>query len=140
MPWYRKVLLPAISLALMDIAFMARLMRASMIEVLGQPYLNTARGKGLPERTIIFRHAARNALLPVVNHIGLTFGLLMGGAIIVEFVFSYPGLGLLFVGALGVPDMPILLAISVLSLITFVTLSAVTDVLSAYLDPRIRVT
>lgn len=139
-PWYRKVLLPAISLALMDIAFMARLMRASMIEVLGQPYLNTARGKGLPERTIIFRHAARNALLPVVNHIGLTFGLLMGGAIIVEFVFSYPGLGLLFVGALGVPDMPILLAISVLSLITFVTLSAVTDVLSAYLDPRIRVT
>jgi ABC-type dipeptide/oligopeptide/nickel transport system permease component len=138
-PWYRKILLPAISLALMDIAFMARLMRASMIEVLGQPYLNTARGKGLPERTIIFRHAARNALRPVVTHIGILFGLLMGGAIIVEFVFSYPGLGLPFVGALGGPNIPILLAIAVLSLITFVTLSAIVDVFAAYLDPRIRV-
>jgi oligopeptide transport system permease protein len=138
-PWFKEILLPAFSLALIDLAFVARLMRASMLEVLSENYLMTARAKGLPERVVIFRHAARNALIPAVNHIGINLGILLGGAVVVESVFQYPGLGNLFLGALQSANAPIILAVAVLATITFVTLNALVDVLCAYLDPRIRV-
>jgi oligopeptide transport system permease protein len=138
-PWFKEILLPAFSLALIDLAFVARLMRASMLEVMGETYLHTARAKGLPERVVIFKHAARNALIPAVNHIGINLGILLGGAVVVEAVFQYPGLGYLFLNALQSANAPIILAIAVLATITFVTLNALVDVLCAYLDPRIRV-
>jgi ABC-type dipeptide/oligopeptide/nickel transport system permease component len=137
-PWYKEILLPAFALAVVDLAFVSRLMRASMLDVLHASYLQTARGKGLPERTIIFKHAARNALIPVVNHIGINLGILMGGAVVVETVFQYPGLGYLFLRSLVGVNNPVMLAIAVLAVITFVTLNAIVDVLCAYLDPRIR--
>src|SRR5439155_6454959 len=101
-------------------------------------YLHTARAKGLPERTVIFKHAARNALIPVVNHIGINFGVLLGGAVITETIFQYPGLGYLFIRSLVSVNNPVMLAIAVLAVITFVTLSTVADLVCAYLDPRIR--
>ena len=138
-PWYKEVLLPALALGVVDLAFVARLMRASMLDVLHEPYLHTARGKGLSEARIIFKHAARNALIPVVNHIGINLGILMGGAVVVETVFQYPGLGYLFLRSLVGVNNPVMLAIAVLAVITFVSLNAIVDVLCAYLDPRIRV-
>jgi oligopeptide transport system permease protein len=138
-PRYREVLLPAFTLAIFDLAFLARLMRASMLEVLQADYLRTARAKGLPERVVILKHGVRNALIPVINHIGVIFGILFGGTVIVETIFQYNGIGYLFDKALGLPNIPMLIAIAVLSVITFVVLSAVVDVVCAYLDPRIRI-
>ena len=137
-PWYREVLLPAFALAVGDVAFIARLMRASMIDVLHQDYLNTARGKGLTERRVVFKHAVRNALIPVVNHVGIAFGALLGGTLIVETIFQYRGLGYLFIRALVSSNSPVILAIAVYAVITFVIVSALADVACAYLDPRIR--
>ncbi|MFL6141056.1 MAG: ABC transporter permease [Labedaea sp.] len=136
--WLPEMLLPAITLALADLAFISRLMRASMLEVLQANYLHTARAKGLSQRRVIFKHGVRNALIPVVNHVGINLGVLMGGAVIVESIFQYPGLGYLFVRSLRSTNNPVMLAIAVLAMITFVALSAVVDVVGAYLDPRIR--
>ncbi len=138
-PWFKEIILPAVTLAHADLAFMSRLMRASMLDVMGETYLHTARAKGLPERVIVFKHAARNALIPVVNHIGLSLGILLGGAVITETIFQYPGLGYLFVRSLQSSNNPVMIAIAVLATVTFVSLSAVVDVACAYLDPRIRV-
>jgi oligopeptide transport system permease protein len=138
-PWYREILLPAFSLALLDIAFVARLMRTSMLEVLHADYLRTARAKGLPERTIVFKHAMRNALIPVVNHLGITIGIFMGGAVIVEAIFDFNGLGGLILEALAEHNNPVLLATAVLAVVAFVTASAVVDILCARFDPRIRI-
>ena len=137
-PWYKEVLLPALTLAVLDIAFIARLMRASMIEVLHADYLNTARGKGLTERRVVLRHGVRNALIPVVNHVGIHFGALLGGTLIVETIFQYRGLGYLFIRSLDSSNSPVILAIAVYAVIAFVVVSALGDVLCAYLDPRIR--
>jgi ABC-type dipeptide/oligopeptide/nickel transport system permease component len=137
-PWYTQILLPACALAIVDVAFVARLTRAAMLDVLHQTYLHTARAKGLSERRVILKHALRNALIPVTNHVGINLGILMGGAVIVETVFQYPGLGYLFIRSLVTVNNPVMLAIAVLAVITFVTLSAVVDVICAYLDPRIR--
>lgn len=137
-PWYREVLLPALALGVGDVAFIARLMRASMVDVLYEDYLNTARGKGLTERRVIFKHAMRNALIPVVNHVGITFGALMGGTLIVETIFQYRGLGYLFIRALVTQNSPVILAIAVYAVITFVIVNAIADVACAYLNPRIR--
>ena len=137
-PWYKDFLLPAFTLAVGDVAFIARLMRASMLDVLPADYLNTARGKGLTERRVVLKHGVRNALIPVVNHVGISFGALLGGTLIVETVFQYRGLGYLFIRALGSSNSPVILAIAVYAVITFVIVNALADVLCAYLDPRIR--
>lgn len=137
-PWYREVLLPALTLAVADIAFVSRLMRASMLDVLGTDYLRTARAKGLSERRVVLRHGVRNAIIPVLNHAGIAVGALMGGAVIVETVFQYKGIGYLFIKALGDANRPIVMAVALLGTIAFVLIVAIVDVLSAYLDPRIR--
>jgi ABC-type dipeptide/oligopeptide/nickel transport system permease component len=137
-PWFKQVLLPAITMAIGESALITRLMRGSMLEIMDSDYVRTARAKGLSRFTIMRKHVLRNALIPVVQYCGITIGVLMGGAVIVESIFSYDGVGNLFVGALHTNNNPIIVAVAVYSLITFVTLSAIVDMFTAYLDPRIR--
>lgn len=139
-PWYKEIVLPAITLAIGDIAFVVRLTRASMLDVLGADYLRTARAKGLTQRRVILKHGLRNAIIPVVNHAGLATGALMGGTIIVETIFQYDGVGRLFVRSLLEANRPVVMAIAVLGTIAFILIVAMVDVFSAYLDPRIRLT
>jgi oligopeptide transport system permease protein len=137
-PWFKEVLLPAVSLAIGDIAFVARLMRTSMIEVLGADYLRTARAKGISERKVVFKHGVRNAIIPVVNLSGLGLGALIGGTVIVETIFQYNGVGYLFFRALQQNNQPILMAVIAYATVAFIVIVALVDILSAYLDPRIR--
>jgi len=137
-PWYKEVLLPALTVAVHEAAYITRLMQASMLEVLQADYIRTARAKGLSRFTVIRKHAVRNALLPAVNYAGVSLGILMGGAIIVEAIFQFNGLGSLFVRALQTNNNPVIVGVAVYALITFIVLSAIVDVVSAYLDPRIR--
>lgn len=137
-PWYKEVLLPAICLALHEAAFVTRLMQTSTMDVLRADYIRTARAKGLSWFRVIRKHVVRNALLPVVNYAGISLGILMGGALITEAIFQFDGIGRLFVKALATNNNPIIVAVAVYSIITFIVLSAIADVLSAYLDPRIR--
>jgi ABC-type dipeptide/oligopeptide/nickel transport system permease component len=139
-PWLKEILLPAFVLGIVDAAFVARLTRGSMLEVLASDYLRTARAKGLSRRTVIVKHGLRNALIPVVNYAGISLGALMGGAVITEAIFQYDGVGYLFYRALRTNNNPVIMAIAVYSVLVFLVLSLVADLLSAYLDPRIRVT
>jgi oligopeptide transport system permease protein len=136
--WYQDDLLPALALATGEGAFLARLMRTSMLDVLASDYLRTARAKGLTERTVVIKHAIRNAIIPVVNYTGVFFGIFLGGVIIVEQVFQLDGLGSLFAKALYTNNTPVIMAVGVVSIVTFIVASAVVDVLCAWLDPRIR--
>jgi peptide/nickel transport system permease protein len=134
----RHLVLPALALAAWPAAIVARMTRASLIESLGQDYVRTARGKGLPEQLIVVGHAARNALLPVLTVVGLEFGTLLGGAVVTETIFSWPGLGQLTVTAIGARDYQIVQGVVVLLGAVFVLLNLLVDVLYAVLDPRIR--
>ena len=134
----RHLILPALTLAAWPAAIVARMTRASLIESLGQDYVRTARGKGLPERLIVVSHAARNALLPVLTVVGLEFGTLLGGAVVTETIFSWPGLGQLTVTAIGARDYQVVQGVVVLLGAVFVLLNLLVDVLYAVLDPRIR--
>jgi peptide/nickel transport system permease protein len=134
----RHLILPALTLAAWPAAIVARMTRASLIESLGQDYVRTARGKGLPEQLIVVGHAARNALLPVLTVVGLEFGTLLGGAVVTETIFSWPGLGQLTVTAIGARDYQVVQGVVVLLGAVFVLLNLLVDVLYAVLDPRIR--
>ncbi len=134
----RHLVLPAVTLAAASIALVARLTRSSMLEVIRQDYIRTARAKGLRERTMIVRHALKNALIPVVTVIGLQVGYLLGGAILTETVFSWPGLGLLMVQAILARDFPIVQGGVLLIGITFVLTNLIVDLCYAYLNPRIH--
>jgi ABC-type dipeptide/oligopeptide/nickel transport system permease component len=134
----RHLILPALTLAAWPAAIVARMTRASLIESLGQDYVRTARGKGLPEQLIVVSHAARNALLPVLTVVGLEFGTLLGGAVVTETIFSWPGLGQLTVAAIGARDCQVVQGVVVLLGAVFVLLNLLVDVLYAVLDPRIR--
>ena len=135
---FRHLILPALTLAAWPAAIVARMTRASLLESLGQDYARTARGKGLPERLIVVRHAARNALLPVLTVVGLEFGTLLGGAVVTETIFAWPGLGQLTVAAIGARDYQVIQGVVVLLAAVFVVLNLMVDVLYAVLDPRIR--
>lgn len=133
------LLLPAITLGLWPMAQISRVLRASMIETLRQDYIRTATGKGLSRQAVIIRHAFRNALIPTVNIIGLTIGLLLGGAVITEFVFSWPGLGRLALEAITNRDFPLVQAIVLVASIAFVAINFAIDIVIGWLDPRIRI-
>jgi peptide/nickel transport system permease protein len=135
---FRHLILPALTLSAWPAAIVARMTRASLLEALGQDYARTARGKGLPERAIVVQHAARNALLPVLTVVGLEFGTLLGGAVVTETIFSWPGLGQLTVTAIGARDYQVVQGVVVLLAGVFVVLNLLVDVLYAVLDPRIR--
>jgi ABC-type dipeptide/oligopeptide/nickel transport system permease component len=137
-PWYTEVLLPAITLAIVDAAFIARLMRGSMLEILRADYIRTARAKGLAESTVILKHALRNSIIPVVTYVGIGIGILLGGAVITEAIFQYHGVGFLLVNAIKYNNNPVIMAVTTLGVISYVVISMIVDILYAYLDPRIR--
>src|SRR5690606_11204256 len=135
----RHLVLPALSLALFHMAVYTRLMRASMLEVYGLDYVRTARAKGLSQRRIAFRHVLLNAILPMVTMLGLQIGSLLGGAVLVETVCGWPGLGRLAFDAILQRDHNLLLGILLLGSTLVVVANVVTDLLYAWLDPRIEV-
>ena len=133
------LVLPTITLSLFYLALYTRLMRASMLEQYGQDYVVTARAKGLPERRITFGHVFRNALLPVVTMAGVQVGALIGGSVIVESVFAWPGLGMLAFESLFARDLNLLLGIFLISSVLVVVVNLIVDVIYCFLDPRIEV-
>ncbi len=134
----RHLVLPAITLASVTTALVARMVRSSMLEVLSQDYMVTARAKGLAPRTTIWRHAFRNALLPVVTILGLQFGYLLGGAVVTETVFVWPGVGLTIFTAIGTRDVPVIQGAILMTSTSFVLINLLVDIAYAYLDPRIK--
>jgi len=135
---WQHLVMPSIALAANSMAIQARMTRACMLEVLRQDYIRTARAKGQVERLVVYRHALRNALLPIVTIVGLQFGTLMGGAVLTETVFAWPGIGRLLVDAIGFRDYPVIQATVLVIALGFVLTNLVVDILYAYLDPRIR--
>lgn len=131
------MILPAISLGLASAAIVARMVRSSMLEVVGHDYVRTARAKGLSQRTLMFRHALPNALIPTITVIGLEFGTLLAGATITETIFAWPGLGSLLVQSILNRDFPVVQAALLLITVTFVLINLLTDLLYAVVDPRI---
>jgi len=133
------LVMPAVALGMIAAAIIARLTRSSMLEVLGQDYVRTARAKGLGSGSVIVRHALRNALIPVVTVFGLQFGNLLAGAVIVETVFSRPGLGRLIVGGILTKDFPLVQGTVLFVAAAYVLINVAVDVAYAYVDPRIRI-
>ena len=133
------LIMPTLTLSLFYLALYTRLMRASMLEQASMDYVTTARAKGLTERRIVFVHILRNALLPVVTMAGVQVGSLIGGSVIVESVFAWPGLGMLAFEALFARDLNLLLGIFLLSALLVVAINLVVDLLYSFLDPRIEV-
>jgi peptide/nickel transport system permease protein len=136
--WLRYMLLPALSLALTQVGLLARMTRSSMLEVLRQDYIRTARAKGLPGWIVIGKHALRNVMVQVITVIGVSVGILLGGQIVVESVFSLPGVGRLIVGAILRRDYPVIQGGLLLTATIFVLVNLVVDLLYAWFDPRIR--
>ena len=134
---WKHLVLPALTLGLATAALLARITRSSMLEVLGQDYITTARSKGLIERVVINKHAFKNALIPVVTVIGLQFGTLLGGAVLTETVFSWPGIGRLMVDSILARDYPVVQGAVLLLAVFFVMINLVVDIIYAFLDPRI---
>lgn len=134
----RSYILPAVTLASVFTAITARLMRTTMLEVMRMDYIRTASAKGLPRRTVIYKHALRNALIPVVTNIGLDFGSLIGGAILTETVYSWPGVGREVFLAVTARDNPIVIGATIVFVIAFLLVNLIVDISYAFLDPRIR--
>lgn len=134
----KHMVLPTITLASVTTALVARMVRSSMLEVVRQDYIMTARAKGLTERMTIWRHAFRNALMPVVTVLGLQFGYLLGGAVLTETVFVWPGVGLAIFTAIGTRDVPLIQGAILMTSTSFVLINLFVDIAYAYLDPRIR--
>ena len=135
---WRAMLLPILTLALISVALFSRYMRSSSIDVLAQDYIKVARAKGLPERLVVMRHMVRNASLPMVTLIGLSLPALLAGNLIVEYLFNYQGLGLLFYSSLGKADYPVLLAYTLIGAVFVVLGNLVADIALTVADPRIR--
>jgi peptide/nickel transport system permease protein len=135
---WQALVLPAVTLALQPWSRLTRLVRSELLEILRQDYVRTARAKGLSERIVLRRHALRNAAVPVVTVLGLDLGYLLGGAIIVEAIFAWPGLGNLMIQAISNQDFPVIQASVILMAGTVVMLSLITDFLYVWLDPRVR--
>ena len=134
----QQLVLPAVTLGSASTAVVARMTRSSMLEVIRQDYIRTARSKGLTEAAVVIRHALKNALIPVVTVIGLQFGYLLGGAVVTETVFSRPGLGRLLVASILSRDFPVVQGTLMLLAAVFVLVNLAVDILYAALDPRIR--
>jgi oligopeptide transport system permease protein len=134
------LIMPAVTLALLPIAYTARLTRASTLEVIRQDYVRTAWAKGLSERLVVVRHVLKNALIPVVTTLGPTFAFLVTGSVIVEQVFSIPGIGRAFVQAVNSRDYPMILGTTVLFSIVIAVANLIVDILYVFIDPRVRLT
>jgi peptide/nickel transport system permease protein len=134
----KNMILPALSLGLVLSAAITRIVRSSMLEVLNRDYIRTARAKGLAERIVTYRHALRNALIPVVTVVGLQFGTLLGGAVIIEQVFSLPGVGRFALEGINLRDYPVVQGAVLLIAAAFILVNLLVDVLYSFIDPRIR--
>ena len=134
----QHIALPVITLALLSFAVYSRFMRASMLDVINSDYIRTARSKGVPERKVILRHVVRNALIPLVTVITLTFGALLGGAIVTETVFTLDGMGFYFITKLGQLDLYAVMGYLLVTSVIIIVCNLVADVLYGFLDPRIR--
>jgi peptide/nickel transport system permease protein len=132
------MILPSLTLGFGISAVLSRYLRSSLLEVLHNDYIRTARAKGLNERWVIGRHAVRNSLIPVVTILGLQIGAFMGGAVVTEAVFDWPGLGLAFWNAVLNRDYNVVQAIVLFTVVAFILVNLVTDLICAFLDPRIR--
>ena len=139
-PWtnFQQLIFPAIALGTSNMAFIARITRSAMLEVLREDYIRTARSKGLAERVVVYRHALRNALLPVVTLFGFELGRLISGTVIIETIFLVPGMGKLLIDSIGNRDYPMIQAVVLMIAITVLVMNLVADLLYAWLDPRIR--
>lgn len=136
--WFTHLLMPAVTIGVVSGSILTRFVRSSMLEALGQDYTRTARAKGLRERRVISRHVLKNAMIPVVTVTGLQLAFLLGGVIIVEVVFAWPGLGQLALIAVESRDYPVLQGVVLLIALIFLLINLLVDLLYAYLDPRIR--
>jgi ABC-type dipeptide/oligopeptide/nickel transport system permease component len=135
---WQHLVLPAVTMGSALAAILTRMVRTSMLEELGQDYIRTARAKGLPERVVVYKHALRNAMIPVMTLIGLQFGVLLAGAIVTETIFSWPGIGRLTVSAISNRDYPLLQGCILAIGLTYVLVNLATDVLYMVVNPRIR--
>ena len=135
---WKAFVLPAITLSLSGIGGMLRLTRSTMLEAIRQDYIRTVKAKGVPENVVVWRHALKNALLPVVTVIGMSFGGLLGGAVVVENVFSIPGIGSLLVNAIRMKDIPVVMGCTIFLSALFSLIMLLVDILYAYIDPRIK--
>jgi peptide/nickel transport system permease protein len=132
------VVLPMLALSFRYLALNARITRASMLEVFHRDFIITARSKGLSSRTVIWKHAFRNALLPIVTVIGFNFGFVLTGSVLVETIFGWPGIGRLLYESLGTRDYPVMLGVFIVGAGTAIVANLLTDISYAFLDPRIR--
>ena len=135
---WQHVILPSITLAAFVVAFIARMTRSTMLETLSQDFTTTARSKGLRERVVIIKHALKNALIPIITVVGLQFGLLLGGAVLTETVFAWPGLGRLIVDSILARDYPMIQGTILVFGLLYILVNLVVDFLYALVDPRIR--
>ncbi len=135
---WRYLVLPALTLASVSTALAARMMRGSMLEVLGSDYMRTARAKGLGERQVVLKHGLRNALIPVVTLIGIDFGTVMGAAILTETVFNWPGIGSEIAESVVARDAPVVLGLTLVVVLVYVVVNLLVDLSYAWFDPRIR--
>jgi len=132
------MVLPVISMSVVSLASYSRYIRSTMLDVLNQDYIRTARSKGLPRRSVIFVHALKNASLPIATIVGLDLPFLLGGAVVTERIFAWPGMGRLFLDHVGRADTPVVMGILMLVAVAVIVFQVITDVVYAWLDPRIR--
>ncbi|MEP3331486.1 ABC transporter permease [Sedimentitalea sp.] len=137
-PWLRSLLLPSITLATFYIAIIARITRATMLEIMQQDYIRTARGKGVSESAVLFVHALRNASVPIVTVVGIGIALVISGAVVIESVFALPGLGRLTVDSILRRDYPVIQAVILIFSFVYVVINLLIDLSYTVIDPRIR--
>lgn len=135
---WKHLILPSFTLAAFVVAFITRMTRASMMEALSQDYTTTARSKGLQEKVVIIKHALKNALIPIITVVGLQFGLLLGGAVLTETVFAWPGMGRLIVDSILGRDYPVIQGAILIFGLLYILVNLAVDLIYAYIDPRIR--
>jgi glutathione transport system permease protein len=136
--WFQSMALPALNLGLIMAAYITRVVRSAMLEVLQEDYVRTARAKGVPWRVVVWRHALRNALIPVITVVGLYFGILIGNSVLTEIVFNRPGLGKLIIGALNQRDYTMLQGMMVIYTLIVVLVNLATDLAYGFADPRVK--
>lgn len=136
--WFGGMILPWVTLAFLYAAMYARITRATMLEILGEDYIRTARAKGLTERTVIGKHAMRSTMTPLLTMLGMDLGALIGGAILTETAFNLPGLGQAVLNAIKNQDLPIILGVTLVTSLAVLVANLVVDILYAVIDPRVR--
>jgi len=136
--WFQALVLPWVTLAFLYAAMYARLTRAGMLETMSEDYIRTARAKGLPERTVVTKHALRATLTPIMTIFGLDLGLLLGGAVLTESTFGIPGLGRLAIDSIRTGDLPMVLGVTLITSTSIVVVNLIVDLLYAIVDPRVR--